>query len=647
MKGAPHVLVLSPFCGETAALRLREALARQTWSGARLLLIDENQPQGEAANPERFSRATLAQRLLEGTFDYVFFCPEGVTLRHAAVEKLVLALHLAPEEFAVAERGRGIDAPWLARAQPALVLLALEWLDAPDTWTDALVEAKVSCFHIDENLTEIERPGIESTIFPNRPLRLKNFEPIHEEPLWTLDPAETEPDPDSILILTTSLPIGGACKFILDLATELKARGKRVMVATTLYVYGDPHPWTGEFLRVTDDVFNLSSVHRVELPRFVAHLARTRRCGRVLITHTMLGYLLLPWLRSQLPGVTFVDYTHIEYETEWPIGGYALRSVNNQSLLDLSLVSSQHLRGWMTLRGASPEKVRVCHTNIDTDRWTPSRFVRAEERDLLGIDEATTMILYPCRIVEQKRPEMLCNILAALRKATNKPFVLVVAGNGHLLPALKGFVQQHDLGAYVRTLGAVNLQRVARLHAAADIFLLPSLIEGIALALFEAMALESVPVVSDVGGQRELVVPECGCLIPITEPDREIPQYVTELKGLIEDPARRRRMAAAARARVVEHFPLRAMIDGFLAALDEADANRLGHPVVLPDAVYLRDVATLALDHVRAEQHGEVSMSGAIALGRVIAARDKTIEKLQRQLRDLLAKKDDASYALA
>jgi glycosyltransferase involved in cell wall biosynthesis len=49
--------------------------------------------------------------------------------------------------------------------------------------------------------------------------------------------------------------------------------------------------------------------------------------------------------------------------------------------------------------------------------------------------------------------------------------------------------------------------------AATDIFFLPSQWEGIALTLFEAMAMQLVPVAADVGGQRELVTPDCGFLI--------------------------------------------------------------------------------------------------------------------------------------
>ncbi len=48
--------------------------------------------------------------------------------------------------------------------------------------------------------------------------------------------------------------------------------------------------------------------------------------------------------------------------------------------------------------------------------------------------------------------------------------------------------------------------------AASDILLLPSKYEGLALVLYEAMAMRTVPVATAYGGHPELVTPECGYL---------------------------------------------------------------------------------------------------------------------------------------
>jgi len=71
------------------------------------------------------------------------------------------------------------------------------------------------------------------------------------------------------------------------------------------------------------------------------------------------------------------------------------------------------------------------------------------------------------------------------------------------------------------------------------------------------MAMGAVPVSADVGGQSELVTPDCGVLIKLGP--GEIPAYTQALLELLVDPAARNAMAARARQRICEHFSLQEM----------------------------------------------------------------------------------------
>jgi hypothetical protein len=134
---------------------------------------------------------------------------------------------------------------------------------------------------------------------------------------------------------------------------------------------------------------------------------------------------------------------------------------------------------------------------------------------------------------------------------------------------MQRFVRRHRLEGRVRLLGSVSSTRVREMMAAGDLLVLPSESEGIAFVLFEAMAMALVPVAADVGGQRELVTPECGVLIP--PGGDQVAQYVAALERLIADPPRRAAMALAARTRVVERFDRQQMIDCMLARIERAE----------------------------------------------------------------------------
>jgi glycosyltransferase involved in cell wall biosynthesis len=636
---APTILVVARARDDAEMESLRASLFAQTYPAAELLIVprpndDLDHPATDICPEGEFSRRVEASNA-----DMVLFWPDDGNLPPAAIEKLVLALQLCPDQAGVADAAKGETGLWLVRRTAATTGLINFWIKSQLKWIEECLAKKPALFFMAEKLsdasepTALRRPYAVEKFFTKLPSDLASFQPIAVDPPWKIE--SSEPDSTSVLFLVNSLPMGGACKFILDIAGQLKSRGHRVTVATTTYDTRNPNPWLGELLKITPEVFVLSHTRPLDLPRLIVHLARARRCGRVVISHSMLGYQLLPWLRSQLPGVAFLDYTHIEYETEWPEGGYALRSVQNQSLLDVAMVSSAHLREWMTDRGADSARIRVCHTNIDANKWIPSADDRARVRFELNLDRKTALILYPCRLAEQKRPELLCNIVLALRQATKAPFVVVIAGDGPLMAPLKKFVASRGLDDCVRLLGAVPLQRVAQLHNAADIFLLPSLIDGIALALFEAMALESVPVISDVGGQRELLTPECGHLIPVGDPAKEIPQYVAHLKDLLERPEKRRAMGAAARARVREHFRLDQMTDTFIAAMDEAATRAAARAVPLPDPRLCREIATLALEQVRLALDNSIKLEAIFLLEEKMDKQDKVIQRLQRHIATL------------
>jgi glycosyltransferase involved in cell wall biosynthesis len=103
----------------------------------------------------------------------------------------------------------------------------------------------------------------------------------------------------------------------------------------------------------------------------------------------------------------------------------------------------------------------------------------------------------------------------------------------------------------------------------ADLFVLPSLSEGLGTSVLDAMALDIPVVASDVGGLTELVGGGAGLLIPPADP-RALAEAVTTL---LDDPELRKRCIAEGRARV-EHYTVRRMAEGMRAVYDSVNATR-------------------------------------------------------------------------
>lgn len=398
--------------------------------------------------------------------------------------------------------------------------------------------------------------------FPELPRRWDHaFDPVDGEPPLSNSLVSRG---HRLLCIFPWLTMGGADKFNLHMIEQLRRRGWEVTIATTLQ--GD-NSWLPEFSRLTPDIFILPGLLRQgHWPGFLRYLIETRGPSAVLISNSELGYQILPYLRGACPRPAFVDYSHME-EEYWKNGGYPRYAVGAQDLLELNIVASDHLRSWMVERGADGRRVEVCHINVDAKRWRVTPEQRGDSRRRLGILEGLPVIVYAVRLCDQKQPRVFAEVVRSLRDRGLR-FCALVIGNGPDGPWLNDYIRLHGLEDCVRCVGAVPADRVRDLMAAGDIFFLPSKWEGISLAIYEAMAMELAVVAAAVGGQRELVKPDCGVLIERPEAvEDEVAAYVAALDGLLRDPAKRTGMARAARAFVEQHHSIEAMGDRMEAIL--------------------------------------------------------------------------------
>ncbi len=429
----------------------------------------------------------------------------------------------------------------------------LDWYrrrtDHSDRWEnlDAKGKQDSACRQIQAAYAHLER------CFPT--LKREPLEIYPQVPDTTPFENRLQKSKTRLLMLIPWMTIGGADKFNLDLVSQLTGRNWEVTVVATLA--GD-NCWYPQFARKTPDIFILDHfLTLTDWPRFICYLIRSRRVDHVLISNSDFGYSVLPYLKLQFPNVVFTDYCHME-EEYWKGGGYARRAVESQPLLDMNIVASEHLKDWMVQRGAESERVQVCYINIDSAEWLPRPENRAAIRKELDIGSGVPILFYAGRIHAQKQPKVFAETMLRLRDA-GLSFAALVAGDGPEFQWLQHHVVEYRLQSYVRLLGALPNSQIRRILQASDIFFLPSRMEGISLVIYEAMACGIAVVGADVGGQKELVTPECGCLVPRDSESVEAEAYAAIISHLLRDPAKLRAMGEAGRSRIVNGFDLQVM----------------------------------------------------------------------------------------
>jgi glycosyltransferase involved in cell wall biosynthesis len=374
-----------------------------------------------------------------------------------------------------------------------------------------------------------------------------------------------------LLCLYPWLALGGADRFNLDMLSCLISRGWRATIVTTR---PSTHQWRADFEQLTDDIIDLTFFPPEQYPAQLLRIIEVRPLDCVLISHSSEGYGLLPYLRAHRPDLPYIDYCHM-VGIDRRNGGYPHMSLAYAQALDLQIVSSDYLRQWMCARGGERDRIAVCTTNVDWLHCDPARYNRAALRAQLQIAPAAPVVLYAARLERQKQPMLALRVMKQVAAHISDACFLV-AGDGSFASCMRGFLSWHGLEPRVRMLGAVSNQRIRELLALSDVLFLPSEGEGISLAIYEAMALEVVPVGAAVGGQPELVTPECGVLV---QPGPHSYQAYTEaLLRLLQEPDLTRRMGCAARKRVIAHFGLDTMGMRMHELLIEAQALHQTRP---------------------------------------------------------------------
>jgi len=151
---------------------------------------------------------------------------------------------------------------------------------------------------------------------------------------------------------------------------------------------------------------------------------------------------------------------------------------------------------------------------------------------------------------------VLIDALATLRERAG--WRLAIAGRGEEEPRLRAQAATAGIGDRVHLLGFRD--DVADILAAGDVFTMPSLSEGLPLALVEAMSFGLPVVVTGVGGVPEVVTNGVeGLIVPPSDPGA----LAAALDALLQDASRRQEMGAAARTRAVRDYALSTMADRY------------------------------------------------------------------------------------
>ena len=304
--------------------------------------------------------------------------------------------------------------------------------------------------------------------------------------------------------------------------------------------------------------FDILGKHRTLDLRALGALKRIIRERRPQVVHTWLftanAYGRWAALACDVPVVIASERCVDEWRTRWR--RRLDRHLSKRT--DAVIANCRAVRDFVLREGVEPGRVRVIGNAIDLDAIDG---VACEEPadDVLDDLGDRFVVIQAGRLEPQKGVSDLLDAVDIVRR--NVPEVmLLLAGDGPDRPTIEQRIDDLDLAAHVRLLGARD--DVPALMASSDVVVLASRWEGLPNVVLEAMAVRRPVVVTDVGGCAELVDDgRTGVVVPPADPDR----LAHAIEVIHEDPALGLELGSAARDEVEARFSVARMVNDYQA----------------------------------------------------------------------------------
>ena len=234
--------------------------------------------------------------------------------------------------------------------------------------------------------------------------------------------------------------------------------------------------------------------------------------------------------------------------------------------IDRYIAISEAVRRVLIAGGVDGRIIDIVYSGINLDRFDGAEPGRLREE--FGVAPGTPVIGHVAALAGHKGQRHLIDAMPRVLEALPAARLFMV-GDGNLRGQLES--QARELGLQGAVTFAGFRSDVPQWLSLFDVFVMPSVLEGLCTSVLDALAAHVPVVVSDTGGLPEIVQHEqTGLLVPPAQPG----PLADAIVRLLRDPELGRRLSEAGRRHVEEHFSAVSMVEGSLRVYDEVTHAR-------------------------------------------------------------------------
>lgn len=304
-------------------------------------------------------------------------------------------------------------------------------------------------------------------------------------------------DKPNVLIAMPWMTFGGAETLIYNLCRQTMDE-YNISFVTGL---ASENEWEYKFREISHDIYHLPNLFEDKelYVEFLSNFIRTRKIEILHLIHTDFVFEMLPRLKKEFPNLKVVVTMFNDR-----VPNYVAGVVAQQKHIDIVTSDNQKTVASFKERLSDNANLKAIPNGIDgINEFSPALFDRKQEREKLKLHADDLAVFFVGRLSEEKNPDVFVDVAGRILDThKNKKIKFYIIGDGPM---------RHDIEKQLNTIHSDGItylgyqSEVARYLGAADVFVLPSAIEGFPLSILEAMAMKVVVIASRVGAIPDVI----------------------------------------------------------------------------------------------------------------------------------------------
>lgn len=368
----------------------------------------------------------------------------------------------------------------------------------------------------------------------------------------------TDSSKKNILITVPWMTFGGAETLIYNYTREVKDKFNLSFVTGLK----SDNEWEYKFREITPNIYHLPNLFQDErlYVEFISNYIKTRNIDTLHIIHNGFTFGMLPELKKRHPKLKVI-VTLFNDRVE-----YFDQSVESAQYIDAFTSDNAKVANHFVQAADDDTNTVVIPNGINCYyEFNPERQDRPGLRKELELADDELAVFFVGRLSPEKNPNVFLDTAKQiLIDDKRKKLKFFIVGDGPIRPEVER--QMKEIGS--KDIVYLGYQSdVAKYFSAADIFVLPSSIEGFPLSILEAMAMRVAVVASDVGAIAEVI--EDG-VEGFVVPPGSTPDFVKAIELLQDEPERLEAIKKAARQKVEKTYSNRLLGSNYQRLYNEA-----------------------------------------------------------------------------